>query len=648
MIRTLGYAAVAILLLVLMQPIMAWIRVAGLRLRASGRAELTDPDQLPSELAPMFEEAERQLAVLGFTPAGALWTDSVSTAESRRPSRLFEHDETGAIANVSPPVYHNGRRLFAVSFTSEFRSGHVLMTVDALRHLTPISPPGREWHDHYVNDVVRQWSEHEAAVRERWAADPPVPLHAEDFARLETESLTAVARRGTAEGVLLPAGPEQVRFTTVSAWRYARILSEGAKRVALMERQPARRSAEPAEAWLAAEVYAFLRAESQVKSARTARSKAIVFLASGVLTGIAIGLLLSWRMVPILIAVLLVHELGHLAGMWMFGFRDRQILFLPLIGAAAVGRKDDASTIQRLVVLLLGPVPGIALGFLCLFLARVTGPVWWQQLGFTWLQELGVAAVVLNYLNLLPITPLDGGRIVELLFLQRTPRAGAAFLLCSAAVAGIAGLAFGDFILVGLSVFLLAAAPARWRTGWAVQSARTHVHPGATRTEKVRAAFLALDERMSRVGSAARLQLARAVVEHLDARPAARPLALGGGALYALLLALPIGGALAYLTPRPDVADLCVLAEAQASGEIANPYGQALVEACADRRFRRASRDKQWSRLIQSGREHIARGDTALATEYLRLAYTAATMTFSYDDARTDTTRELLQQVTGN
>ncbi|NIQ53385.1 MAG: hypothetical protein GWN71_08095, partial [Gammaproteobacteria bacterium] len=56
-----------------------------------------------------------------------------------------------------------------------------------------------------------------------------------------------------------------------------------------------------------------------------------------------------------------------------------------------------------------------------------------------WLFDFGITAVVLNYLNLLPVMPLDGGRIVQALFLGRFPRAQAAFLLGSGLLLGGAG-----------------------------------------------------------------------------------------------------------------------------------------------------------------------------------------------------------------
>ncbi|HEX4614121.1 MAG TPA: hypothetical protein VH092_38415, partial [Urbifossiella sp.] len=67
--------------------------------------------------------------------------------------------------------------------------------------------------------------------------------------------------------------------------------------------------------------------------------------------------------VVIVTLVLLLHEAGHLFGMWLFGYRDLRVFFIPFIGAAASGRNETAPVRHEAVMLLLGPVPGILLGF---------------------------------------------------------------------------------------------------------------------------------------------------------------------------------------------------------------------------------------------------------------------------------------------
>lgn len=112
----------------------------------------------------------------------------------------------------------------------------------------------------------------------------------------------------------------------------------------------------------------------------------------------------------ILIGVIFLHEIGHLLAMRFFGYQNSSIFFLPFFGAAATGYKHDATLAQKVWVLLAGPLPGILLG-LIMAIAISKDPASVPD----WQLETTVTLIVVNLLNLLPIYPLDGGRIASLL-----------------------------------------------------------------------------------------------------------------------------------------------------------------------------------------------------------------------------------------
>lgn len=186
----------------------------------------------------------------------------------------------------------------------------------------------------------------------------------------------------------------------------------------------------------------------------------------------------GWSFIIALMLVLLVHELGHYAAMRAFGYRDLSIFFLPLLGAAATGRKDTAPPWQQLVILLAGPVPGLLLalaGGLAYFAAvgsagAATLPPW----ALSFALECIVIALVVNALNLLPIMPLDGGRIAELLFFARYPRASFVFFGVGVAALGAGALAFSDPVLGVLAVVLALSLPFQWRLARVSRTLRPH------------------------------------------------------------------------------------------------------------------------------------------------------------------------------
>ena len=163
------------------------------------------------------------------------------------------------------------------------------------------------------------------------------------------------------------------------------------------------------------------------------------------------------RELALVIPVLLLHEAGHWLGMHLFGYRNVRLFFIPFFGAAVSGTKHAAPAWQQAIVLLLGPLPGIALG-LVLYLALAPAP----EHGLT---SLALCLIGLNGINLAPLIPLDGGRLLDVLLFSRRPWLAVAFRLL--AVAGLVATAYligGSAWLLGLlALGVLLGTPSRYR-----------------------------------------------------------------------------------------------------------------------------------------------------------------------------------------
>lgn len=159
--------------------------------------------------------------------------------------------------------------------------------------------------------------------------------------------------------------------------------------------------------------------------------------------------------IAILVAVLLFHELGHAAGMRLFGFRDVRMFFIPFFGAAASGRPRGVAAWKEAMVSLLGPLPGIVLGFAGMFLVgRHPSP-----LLFTAVQVL----LFLNLFNLLPFGALDGGRFFQRVLFSRHRVLEVGFLAIGSALLAWWALRSSSIALLFFAVFGLVALPARWK-----------------------------------------------------------------------------------------------------------------------------------------------------------------------------------------
>lgn len=118
-------------------------------------------------------------------------------------------------------------------------------------------------------------------------------------------------------------------------------------------------------------------------------------------------------------SALLLHELGHFVAMYVLGYQNLSLFLIPLFGGVALGKKHAAPVWQNAVVLLAGPLPGLLLGLtIWVLLPRAftvtsldTIPFW-----TLFLYDFSGILVSFNALNLLPCVPLDGGRILQLMF----------------------------------------------------------------------------------------------------------------------------------------------------------------------------------------------------------------------------------------
>ena len=112
-----------------------------------------------------------------------------------------------------------------------------------------------------------------------------------------------------------------------------------------------------------------------------------------------------------LLIVLLIHELGHFFAMKAFNYSNAKLFVLPLLGAIDTGKNTVITQRQMSLVILAGPIPGILIG-IALLIANNYYPN-------DRLEMLGNIFMGLNFFNLLPFMPLDGGRILSTLFINQ-------------------------------------------------------------------------------------------------------------------------------------------------------------------------------------------------------------------------------------
>lgn len=159
-------------------------------------------------------------------------------------------------------------------------------------------------------------------------------------------------------------------------------------------------------------------------------------------------LVFGWELsfIFLLAGVILIHELGHLLAMRFFKFEDLSVFFVPLVGAMAMGVKDEVTQRQKAIIVLAGPLPGVIIGTVLYYLGLQNGNELMQQAGNIFL--------LLNLFNLLPIVPLDGGRLIQTMFFQSNEIINAIFIWISIALMTLYALYTESIVMMLLPVLL--------------------------------------------------------------------------------------------------------------------------------------------------------------------------------------------------
>ncbi len=152
----------------------------------------------------------------------------------------------------------------------------------------------------------------------------------------------------------------------------------------------------------------------------------------------AYAFLFTWQFAVIILGMLVIHEGGHLRCMKHYGMKTRGIYLIPLLGAAAVAEDNFPSRRAEATIALAGPLTGAVL-------AAGTGLAYFATRDGA-LAAAAVWMALINLFNLLPVVPLDGGRVVKSITCSIGSRTGLAAL--------IAGMLLGAVLAVTADLWI--------------------------------------------------------------------------------------------------------------------------------------------------------------------------------------------------
>lgn len=115
----------------------------------------------------------------------------------------------------------------------------------------------------------------------------------------------------------------------------------------------------------------------------------------------------GWKFAVVLLYLMFVHEMGHLVAARQKGIRTSPAVFIPFFGAAIAVKERPKDAATEAYLAYGGPLAG-----LISFLPAIPLYFWTHDPLWGLMILLGA---LLNLFNLLPVSPLDGGRIVTVL-----------------------------------------------------------------------------------------------------------------------------------------------------------------------------------------------------------------------------------------
>jgi Zn-dependent protease len=144
------------------------------------------------------------------------------------------------------------------------------------------------------------------------------------------------------------------------------------------------------------------------------------------------------------VLLILIHELGHVAAMRYYGLSAGPPIFIPFMGALINLRQPPQNAKVEAVVGIGGPIAGTIGALACYGLYVALGPNANEDTR-RMVYALAHFGFILNLFNLLPVPPLDGGRITAAV----NPK------VWMLGIAGLIAMAVNDFLQSGQIPILL-------------------------------------------------------------------------------------------------------------------------------------------------------------------------------------------------
>jgi Zn-dependent protease len=140
------------------------------------------------------------------------------------------------------------------------------------------------------------------------------------------------------------------------------------------------------------------------------KSLALTFVTTGI-TVVFYAQLFGWWFAVGIVLLILIHEFGHLIVARLLGMPVSMPVLIPFLGAFVSMKQSPRTVAQEAQMAIGGPILGSIAAALC-YVGYLQSP---DSSTGGLLLGLAYFGFLINLFNLVPVTPLDGGRVLSLL-----------------------------------------------------------------------------------------------------------------------------------------------------------------------------------------------------------------------------------------
>lgn len=132
-----------------------------------------------------------------------------------------------------------------------------------------------------------------------------------------------------------------------------------------------------------------------------------IFLTAGtmLLSVVTYSFVFGWPYATGFVGLIFIHEMGHFIAAKKRGLNVGAPTFIPFVGAWIQLKEQPKSAEVEAYVAMAGPMLGTMAAFVLYLFAQDHHPL---------LMALAHAGFILNLFNLIPLSPLDGGRVISI------------------------------------------------------------------------------------------------------------------------------------------------------------------------------------------------------------------------------------------